>query len=164
MRRRMAQKWYFRAFTFPYDILKKFSLVKQAFIFCEHLLLKTSIEPPLVNFKMHFLGNRLNLPWCSQDYSPWGCYAYVENLTWFRQPLWLSKHKLIRGDYLSGSGKDLRGGTADQTKRPCSGSSVVFWQVPRVNSRYRTWETKECFWVLDFMLCFWFLKIRPHSE
>lgn len=58
----------------------------------------------------------------------------------------------MRSDYLSGSSEDLWGRTADKTKRPCGGSSVVFWQVPGVNSRYRT-QQMECFWMLDILCC-----------
>lgn len=130
--------------------------------FCEHLALNTGIESALINFKMRFLGSHLHFLQCSQDCgSLWDALLAWKNLTWFRQLPWLSKQKLIRSDYLSGSGKDLWGRTADKTKRPCGGSSVVFWQVPRVNSRYRTQQKKECFWMLDFMPCFWFLLLSP---
>ena len=99
------------------------------------------MESALVNFETRFLGSRLPFLQCSRGCgSPWGALLAWKNLAWFRQLPRLSKQKLIRSDYLSGSGKDLWGRTADKTKRPCSGSSVVFWQVPRVDSRYRTAE------------------------
>lgn len=164
----MAQRWYFRTFTFLSWCPENISLVKiflASMYFCGYLLSKTGIESALVKFKMHFSGSRLNFLQCSRGCSSLEDVLLVwKNLTWFRQPLGLSKHKLIRSDYLSGSGQDLWGRTADQTKRPCSGSSVVFWQVPRVNSRYRTQQKKERFGTLDFLPCFSFLKISPRSE
>lgn len=114
---------------------------------------------------MQFWGSRLHFLQCSQDCgSLWDALPPWKTLIWFKQLPWLSKHRLMRSDYLSGSGKDLWGRTADKAERPCSGSPVVFWQVPRVNSRYRARQGEGRFSMLGFTLCLWFWVLRPQSE